>query len=253
MLSELLPDSLFTFLLIFVRLGACLMFLPVMGEPFVSARIRLLFALLLTLIVQPAVAPLLPAMPADALELGILVLGEVLIGVFLGLLGRVFIAALTTAGMVIAYSSSLANALVDDPSAAQQGSIFGSFLTIVALLMIMALNLHHLFIQAAVDSYGLIAPGRTLPVEDFSRMMTEVVARSFLVAMKLSLPFIAASVIFYLGLGVLGRLMPQMQVFFVAIPLQIAIGLLVLTVSMAAVMQVFLGELELTYLPFALN
>lgn len=253
MLSELLPDNLFAFLLIFVRLGACLMVLPVIGEPFVSARIRLFFALLLTLVVQPVIAPVLPAIPADVLDLGILVLGEALIGVFLGLLGRIFMAALTTAGMVIAYSSSLANALVDDPSAAQQGSIFGSFLTIVALLMIMALNLHHLFIQAAVDSYGLIVPGLSLPVEDFSRMLTEVVARSFLVAIKLALPFIAASVIFYLGLGVLGRLMPQVQVFFVAIPLQIAIGLLVLTASMAAVMQVFLGELELTYMPFALN
>ncbi len=253
MLTELLPESLFAFLLTFVRLGACLMVLPVIGEPFVAARIRLLFALLLTLVVQPTVAPLLPAMPANALDVGILVIGEALIGVFLGLLGRIFMAALTTAGMVIAYSSSLANALVDDPSAAQQGSIAGSFLTIVALLMIMALNLHHLLIHAAVDSYELIAPGLTLPVEDFSRMLTEVVARSFLVAMKLSLPFIAASVIFYLGLGILGRLMPQVQVFFVAIPLQIAIGMAVLAASMAAIMQVFLGELELTYMPFALN
>lgn len=253
MFSELLPANLFAFLLIFVRLGACLMIMPAIGEPFVSARARLLFALLLTLVVFPAVSPVLPSMPASVLDVALLVLGEAMIGIFLGSLGRIFMAALTTAGMVIAYSSSLANALVDDPSAAQQGSIAGSFLTMVALLMIMALNLHHVFIQATVDSYGLIAPGLDLPVEDFSRVLSETVAASFLVAVKLSLPFVAASVIFYLGLGVLGRLMPQVQVFFVAIPLQVALGLVVLAASFAALMQVFLGELEGAYLPFRLN
>lgn len=253
MLSEILPANLFAFLLIFVRLGACLMIIPVIGEPFVSARSRLLFALLLCLVVFPAVSPTLPAMPANVLDVGILIFGEALIGIFLGTLGRIFMAALTTAGMVIAYSSSLANALVDDPSAAQQGSIAGTFLTMVALLMIMTLNLHHLFIQAAVDSYGLIAPGLSLPMEDFTQVLSQTVASSFLVAMKLSLPFMAASIIFYLGLGILGRLMPQVQVFFVAIPLQIALGLLVLAASMAAFMQVFLGELEGAYLPFRLG
>ncbi len=253
MLSELLPANLFAFLLIFVRLGACLMVMPAIGEPFVSARSRLLLALLLSLVVFPAVSPGLPAMPAEVLDLGVLIFGEGLIGVFLGSLGRIFMAALTTAGMVIAYSSSLANALVDDPSAAQQGSMAGTFLTMVALLMIMALNLHHLFIQAAVDSYGVIAPGLSLPFGDFSEILTKTVAASFLVAMKIALPFMAASVIFYLGLGILGRLMPQVQVFFVAIPLQVAVGLLVLAASFAALMQVFLGELESAYLPFRLN
>ena len=118
------------------------MLMPGIGDPYVSPRIRLLFALLIALAVTPLVGEALPAMPTSAAALVLLVLGEALVGLFLGGLARIMMSALTTAGMVIAYMSSLANALVDDPSAAQQGSIAGSFLSMVAMLVIFTLDLH---------------------------------------------------------------------------------------------------------------
>jgi flagellar biosynthetic protein FliR len=250
MLDELLSAELFAVLVVFVRVGAAVMILPGYGEPYVSPRIRLLLALMVALVTAPVLAPQLPAMPASAILLTLMIFGEVLIGVFLGTVARLFIAALTTAGMVIAYMSSMANALTADPTAAQQGSIAGSFLSIVALLVMFTLDLHHMMLMSVVDSYALFAPGTPPPVADFADLISRVVARTFLLSFQIAAPFVAVGLIFYLGLGLLGRLMPQMQVFFVAMPLQIAIGLIVLALVLPAAMRWFMESFEATLLPF---
>lgn len=246
MLAVLLPAQLFAVFLVFVRVGAAIMVLPGYGEPFVAPRVRLLLALLIALLVMPVLAAELPAMPANPLALLLLVLGEALVGFFLGTIARLFMTALTTAGMTIAYMSALANALVNDPSAAQQGSIAGSFLHMTALLVIFALDLHHLLLAAVIDSYGLFVPGQPLPVGDFSDMVARVVSQVFLLSLQIAAPFVAVGLIFYLGVGLLARLMPQIQIFFVAMPLQIALGLLVLALAGPIAIRWFVQQFEAT-------
>ena len=180
----------------------------------------------------------------------VLLAGEILIGFFFGTIARLFISALTTAGMVIAYMSTMANALTNDPSAAQQGSIAGTFLGVIAVLMIFTLNLHHAMLAAVIDSYQLFVPGQAPPVADFADMISRVVAKTFLLSFQIAAPFIAMGLIFFLGLGILGRLMPQMQVFFVAMPLQIAAGLAVLALVLPAIINWFIGAFQETLLPF---
>jgi flagellar biosynthesis protein FliR len=250
MFQELLPASVFAALLVFVRIGAALLLLPGYSAPYVPPRLRLLLGLMIALVVTPVVAPILPAMPESAAALLLIVLGETLIGLFIGTIGRLFLAALTTAGMFIAYASAMANALTNDPAAAQQGSIAGSFLTATALLVIFTLNLHHLMLVAVVDSYRLFVPGQALPVGDFADMITRVVAETFLLSFQIASPFILVAMIFTLGLGMLGRLMPQMQVFFVAMPLQIGIGLFVLAATLPAVLRWFASAFENAFIPF---
>ncbi len=246
MLASLLTAELFAPLLVFVRVGAALMLLPTFGEPFVSPRVRLLLALLISFLVTPIVAETLPAMPASALILGVLLMGEAVVGFFLGTIARLFMSALTTAGMLIAYMSAMANALVNDPSAAQQGSIAGSFLNLVALLVIFGLNLHHMLLLAVIDSYELFVPGQALPVGEFSDMVARVVAKIFLLSIQIAAPFIAVGMTFYLGVGLLSRLMPQIQVFFVAMPLQIAMGMMMLGLSIPIVIGWFITNFEET-------
>ncbi len=250
MLDELLPAEIFAILLIFVRVGAAVMLLPGYGEPFVSPRLRLILALLISLVVAPVLSQTLPAMPESAAMLVLLILGEVLIGVFMGTVARVILAALTTAGMLIGYMSTMANALTNDPSAAQQGSIAGSFLTVVALLTIFTLDLHHMLLLAVVDSYELFAPGQVPPIGDFSEMMARMVAKTFLLSFQIAAPFVAVGLTFFLGLGLLGRLMPQMQVFFVAMPLQIAAGITVLFLALPAMVRWFIRSFEDGIMPF---
>lgn len=250
MLQELLPAGIFALFLVFVRVGAALMLLPIYSEPYVPVRVRLLLGLMTALVVAPVVSPSLPAMPESAVALFLIILGEAVVGIFFGTIARLFVAALTTAGMVIAYMSSMANALINDVSAAQQGSIAGSFLTVVALLTIFTLNLHHLMLTAVVESYQLFVPGQALPAGDFADMMARTVAQTFRLSFQLAAPFVTVGLMFILGLGLLARLMPQMQVFFVAMPLQIAVGLGVLAFTLPALLRWFVSTFEGVYTPF---
>ncbi len=253
MLSELLPAGIFAVLLVFVRVGASLSLLPAFGEAYVTPRLRLVIALVVAVVLAPALSERLPALPVEPAALLLLILGEALVGVFLGSLARLFIAALTTAGMVMAYMSSLANAMVNDPTAEQQGSIAGTFLTVTALMLIISLNLHHMLLIAVIDSYELFAPGVAPPVADFSQVMAQTVARTFLLAIQIATPFIAVGTIFYLGLGLLARLMPQAQVLFIAMPLQVMVGISILALAVPAVLGWFVTSLQDTFLPFVLS
>jgi flagellar biosynthetic protein FliR len=250
MLQELLPAQLFAILLVFVRIGTTMLLMPGIGDPYVPPRVRLFLALMIALTLAPILGSTLPAMPESAAHLVILIAGEVLIGAFFGTMTRLYISALTTAGMIIAFMTSLANALTPDPSAAQQGSIAGSFLVVTAVLTIFTLDLHHAMLAAVIDSYQLFVPGRVPPVADFADMITRVVAQTFQLSFQIAAPFIAIGLIFYLGIGLLGRLMPQMQVFFVAMPLQIAAGFAVLVLVLPAILRWFIGAFQDSLLPF---
>ncbi len=251
MLAELLPQQAFSLLLVFVRLGAALMLMPGFGEAYISPRIRLLIALTVSVVVLPILPPVLPALPDSAMALFLLIFGEVFVGFFLGSVSRILMAALSIGGMMIAMVTGLANALTNDPTAAQQGSIAGSFLSMMALLIIITLDLHHVLLRGVIESYQIFVPGQPLLVGDFSEMVTRVVSKTFLLGFQIASPFVAVALIFNLGLGLLSRLMPQMQVFFIAIPLQIVVGLGILMIALPALLAWFIAGFEEVMLPFA--
>lgn len=250
MLQELLPASIFSVLLVFVRMGGAMMILPGFGESYVNGRVRLLLALMVSLVVTPILADRLPEEPSSVLMLLLLLLGEFVVGAFIGGVAKMMMAALMFAGMTMAYMSTLANALVNDPASAQQGSIFGAFLNITALVVIFALNLHHTMLAALLDSYMLFPPGQLPPLGDFADIMAHTLARTFEVGLQLASPFIVAGLILYLGAGLLARLMPQVQIFFVVMPLQILKGLWLMMVTLPIVIMWFIGAFEDTLAVF---
>lgn len=246
MISDVLPAEIFAFLLVFSRIGTAMMIMPAIGEVFVNPRARLSIALAVSLIVMPLVADILPAMPASPWVLLMVVGGEMLIGAFIGFTGRVLMAALAVAGMIIAYQSSLANAFVFNPVAAEQGALAGAFLTVTALALIFVTNMHHLLISGVIESYRLFTPGAMPPVGDFSEAVARLMSESFLMAMQISAPFLVAGLLFTIGVGLLNRLMPQVQMFFVAMPLQIAMGASMLVLMTSGVLLWFLDHFEAT-------
>ena len=241
MLQGILQADLFAFFLVFARVGSAVMLLPGFGESFVSPRMRLMIALAISLVVAPVVSPGLPALPGSVITMFLMLGGEIVIGLFLGMVARFLFNTLQTAGMIIAYQTGLASAVINDPTAAIQGALFSAFLGIVGVVVIFESGLHQLILGAVVDSYGVFTPGDLPPLGDFSNAAARVVADSFELAMRMAAPLIVVALVFYLGLGLLGRLMPQMQVFFVALPMQIALGIFVLALSISAGMVFFLG------------
>ena len=178
MLDQIIPQNLFAFFLVFARIGSVLLLMPGFGEAFVPTRVRLIIALAVSLVVLPIVARVLPGMPATPIGLLIMLGKEIIAGLFIGAAARTMMAALQAAGMVAAYQSSLANALVNDPASQQQGALAGSFLMVTALLLIFVTDLHHVMLAAIVDSYGLFVPGQPLPVADLSAATARVVGRA---------------------------------------------------------------------------
>jgi flagellar biosynthetic protein FliR len=148
------------------------------------------------------------------------------------------------AGTVVAQQLGLGFVTAVDPTQGQQGVIVGNFLTVLAITMIFATDMHHMVIAALNDSYRLIRPGDIPIPGDIAELITRTVAAAFRVGIQLAAPFLVFGILFNLGLGVLARLMPQMQVYFVALPLSIMLGLALLVLVVGAMMGSFLDYLQ---------
>jgi len=238
-ITQLLPAEVFTFFLVFARIGAAIMFMPGIGDMYVPARFRLIFAGGLTLLLTPILAGTLPAMPNSPMLLAVILFGEITVGAFLGLIGRIIHSALHTAGTVISFQVGLANAMAFDPVVAEQSAVTAQFLTIAGILIIFATDLHHVMLMALASSYNVFIPGVAPPMDDFSQVITRLVGDTFILGVQLATPFIVVGLVFYLGIGVLARLMPQVQVFFIAMPIQIFLGFVVLALTVGAILAWF--------------
>jgi flagellar biosynthetic protein FliR len=221
-----------------------LMLLPGLGELNLPVRVRLTVGLLLAALLLPL------HQSAYRLDLNsfapmIGMLGtELFIGAVLGMSVRLIMSSLQVAGAVIAQQMGLGFVTAVDPSQGQQNVIVGNFLAMLGVTLIFATDMHHLVIAALNDSYQLFAPGEVPLLGDVAALTTRSVATAFRIGIQLSAPFLVFGLLFNLGLGVLSRLMPQMQVFFVGLPLSIMLGLLIFMVVLGAIMTTFLAGVE---------
>ncbi len=247
MLSQLLPADVFALFLVFARVGSAIMLLPGFGEAFVSTRVRLMIALAVTVVVAPVVSGQLPAAPDSPAAMFLMIGSEALVGLFLGALARMLIASLHMAGVIISFQASLANADLFDPVNAQQGSLIGAFLNLLGVFLVFMADFHHLMLMAVADSYTVFSPTNLPPIGDVANVAIETMSRSFTLAMQIASPFIVVGLIFYLGIGLLARLMPQVQIFFIAIPIQIVLAILVLALTLSAGMLWFLDYFQASF------
>jgi flagellar biosynthetic protein FliR len=239
-----LPALAVVYLLIFARIGTMIMLLPGLGELAVSSRIRLTIALMLTAVMFPLHRS---AYQVDVRSLSTIItlLGqELLVGAVLGIAARIAISALQFTGSVVAQQLGLGFVTQVDPTQGEQGMIVGNFLVMLGLVLMFATDMHHLVIGALHDSYSLFTPGEIPAMNDAAALVTRTVAGAFRVAVQLSAPFLVFGILFNLGLGVLSRLMPQMQVYFVGVPVSIAVGFLILLVVLGAMMTNYLDFLH---------
>src|SRR6202158_4507850 len=238
---SLLPALAAAFMLVFARIGAMVMLLPGLGETNIPVRIKLAIALLLTLIILPLHrAAYHVDIEASMMPLLVLMIHEIVIGIVLGATARVTLSALQVAGSVIAQQMGLGFVTAVDPTQGQQGLLIGNFLTLLGITLLFATDSHHLVIAALNDSYNIFSPGETMQSGDVAALATRAFAAAFKIGLQLSAPFLVFGLVFNIGLGVLARLMPQMQVYFVGVPLSILAGFLIFAVVIAAMMGTFL-------------
>lgn len=241
-----LPVNVLTAFAVLTRVGAMMMTAPAFGDFTLSPKIRLAIAIAVTAAIAPAAAPAFPEKAGDIGVLAIsgLVAGEIAVGLFLGLVARIIASALNVAGQVIALQMGLSLAQIFDPSQQTQGAIIGGFLAVLGTTMVFATDLHHLLLMALRDSYVLFAPGGAINVGDMAKTMIGTLSFAFSLGVRLAAPFIVFGLVFYSGAGVLNRLMPQAQVFFMLMPANLILGLMLLMLTTGLMMTVFLGAFE---------
>lgn len=240
-----LPEVAYFYILIFARVGSILMLIPALGEQTIPARMRLSFALVFSAVLYPLVVPTLPALTGDVMQVVVYLLHEIAIGLILGAITRLVTLAAAVAGATIAYQVGLSGALGADPAnGGIQGVIIGTFLSMLGVALIFATDLHHVALFAIRDSYMIFSPSEPIMWGDAAQMAIKATAAAFVIGIQMSAPFLVLGLVFYLGMGLLGRMMPQLQVFFVAMPATIWVGMALVALLLTMMMGWYLTHFE---------
>lgn len=251
MIESLLVTDLFAFLLVFTRLGTGIMMLPGYAETYVIPRSRLSIALAISALLMPILRSSMPAIPGSPLALIVLIVAESLIGLFIGIVCRLLVSTMHVAGQMISFQIGLSTATMFDFNQATQGSLLGNLLSVTAVIMLFVTDLHHLMLRGLVESYSLFPAGQFPPVEDMANLVSHTVSETFLVALKLTSPFLVIALLVNLCGGILSRLMPMLQMLSLIAAPQIMVGLFLLMATLGAVMSMYLnyfGETLATFL-----
>ncbi len=230
--------------LLFARLGAVMMMAPGWGEQAVPATLRLAAAVMATAALAPSLALNAPPMPVNAAAAAPLIVTEILIGLMLGGGARLLMSALQVAGATAGIASGLGFAQQVDPVASQPAAIFSAFFSLMGVVLIMAAGLHRVMIEAAADSYTLFPPGAFPPVGDALTFVIDAVANAFRLGIQIAAPVLIFSLIFNIAIGLVSRLIPQIQVFMIAMPLSVLLGVAVIALGLGGGLMVWLEEME---------
>lgn len=220
---------------VFLRVSAMVSLLPAFGERSIPTRVKLGIAMAFTLIVTPAVAA--PLIAPDLLGVTRLITTEILTGLALGMGLRLFVLALQTAGSIAAQATSLSQIL--GGAAIEPVPAMGYLLTLAGLTLAVLLGLHVRVAEFLIHSYRLFPMGTAPAAPDLSQWGVQQISRSFALAFALAMPFVIASLIYNLAMGVINRAMPQLMVAFVGAPAITFAGLFLLFAGTPLILSVW--------------
>jgi len=239
------------FLFIFLRVGAILLTLPIFGSASIPAPFKIGLSFAVALFLFPILN--LNEFPAqlNIISLSLGMITEIMLGVIIGLAVRMVFAGVQLAGQLVGFQMGLAIAEVVDPSTSEQIPLLGELNNMIAILIFLTINAHHWFLHAVADSFRLVPP---FAFQFSNSLMEQLIALGgdmFVIAIKVGAPVIAALFLMSVSFGVAARTVPQMNIFFVAMPIQILVGLLFMSFSlpyMLTFMKTVFTGLEMTVL-----
>lgn len=233
------PVDATAFLILFSRFGAMLMLLPAFSEESVPPRIRLLLALGLTAGLWGLLSPQMARVAANATALPGIVIAEVLIGLMMGMIIRILFQAAAMAGSIISLQVGLSAAVVFDPSQSGHAAVISRFMSVAAVVVCMGMGVHHLWLRSMVGSYELFPVGGMPPWADFAQLGVIAAGKAMSLALSLAAPLVVYGIVFNVGLGLIARLTPAIQIFFIAQPLNLLLGLGFFAVMIGAILATF--------------
>jgi len=239
-----------TYLWPFIRIGAFVMVMPLIGSSFVPVRVRLLIAVALTIVM----APVLPTMPTtEFLSLAgmLMTVQEIAIGIAMGFLVQLVFDAITLGGQVIAMSMGLGFAVFLDRTRGVNIPVLGQLFLMLGMLIFLSLDGHLALIRLVADSFQLLPAGSGGPSLTAVSALLEWSGQVFVVAVKIALPAITALIVVNLSFGVMSRAAPTLNLFAVGFPVAMLLGFVVIFLNLESLQEnvsLFLEE-TLTMLP----
>ncbi len=243
-MSETLLAMAFAFMLVVCRSAAAVMLLPALGEADPPPMMRAGLAFGIAVLLTPVVAPSLPKQPEGFLPLAGMIANEILAGALLGWLARLIALALPACGQLISLMTGLSSVLQPDPALGAQSAAIGRLLNLAAPVVILTSGLYALPLTALGRSYQVFPAGVPLSAADMAEMAVRAVSDNFALALQLAAPFILIAMIWQGALGLLARLVPQIQVYFAAMPGQVLGGMLLLALLGTAILGSWTGAVQ---------
>lgn len=237
------PSDVFLFALILCRIGGLFAALPLFGGRRLPTRIKIVAVLSISIVCLPILQIVPPPMPKDAFTLGLLVAREMLIGLTLAFITQIVFAAVEFSGQIIGLQMGFSISSVIDPSMGNQMQIMSVMQSLLATLLFLSLNIHHVFIRAIVDSFTVIPLGGWKMSEALIRFLLMATSDVFILGIRLAAPVMVTLLLTSVVLGIMARAFPQMNVFMVSFPLNIGLGFLVLGMTLL----LFFHVLEIAY------
>ncbi|MCQ8780940.1 flagellar biosynthetic protein FliR [Mangrovibrevibacter kandeliae] len=239
-----MSDQVLGVFLIFCRVGSCLMLLPGLSSARIPLQVRLFLAFAISLALSPALLEiLLPLVRTadDATKLS-LILTEVLNGLFIGLLGRIFMIALQFAGHVIAQAIGMGQLIGTPMEDSDPAPALVTLVTMTATTLIFILNLHAEIARALVASYSAMPPLAGFSVRPSLVAMTDNLDEAFLLCLRISSPFVLYAVIVNFAIGLANKLTPQIPIYFISLPFVLAGGLFIFTYTIGDFLTLFMQD-----------
>jgi flagellar biosynthesis protein FliR len=239
-----LPFWAWAFVLTLARVAAAVMLLPGIAEAAVPSIVRAGIAFALTLVLLPVVVPLIPAQPASFVLFGKALLTEVLDGLFLGWLARVLALALPMAGQIISYMIGVSSVLQNDMTIGTGATAIGSLFSLAIPVILFGTGLYALPLQALIGSYHILPPEHLIPPQLSAEQAVVTVAAGFALGLKLSSPFIVASIVWHTAVALTARLIPRIQIYFLTAPAQILGGIVLFALVAASVITLWRNNIS---------
>ncbi len=226
------------FILTLLRVSAMIITIPILGDVTVPARVKVGLALLMTFLIYPVVQTEPWKLSSDIFSLVFRMAGEIMIGVMIGFAGRLIFDGIQLAGQLIGFQMGFSIVNVIDPVNNEQTSIISQFQYLIALLIFLVMNGHHIFLYAIAESFRILPPLGFHFSGELMQLVLIFVRNMLEVAIKTGAPIIAVLLFMSVGMGLIARTVPQINIFIVGFPLQIAIGLIGIGVTIPIFMRV---------------
>jgi flagellar biosynthetic protein FliR len=241
-LNDFAGQSIVAAFVVFARVGGCLMLMPGFSSDRIPVQVRLFIAIALSLAVTPLVYDAVVKLVADGQPVTLLrvMVLEMMTGVTIGVMGRVFFVALETIGMAVSMSIGLSQNIGAPIDEDQPLPALTTLLTLGATALLFFTDLHLEILKAIAASYRMLPPGAGFSTQFALAQVSDKTAQAFMIALRLGSPFLIFSIVVNLAIGLTNRLVPAVQIFFISQPFLLLGGLLLLYFSIKPMLSMFI-------------